>query len=228
MKGKTITLLIFILCLSLTSINAFETDPTKVSVISIHDGKTLGRELVPGILVNVTVLVKNFSNDTMRNVNISQSLPEDLELVLSPFGSVNSEINITEPTDIEMPTGEILRINSGYANRSYFTFNFDSLINGSGIAFVYSINATRDKVFDIDSLQVDYLDHWGDPHTANGNRISLEFFPPEDKTDDDLYYPKFEVGEVDWFLIVGIGVGVVLGVSILSALVYFRKPFSVH
>lgn len=216
------------MCLIFIPATAFETDTDKVSVISIHDGTTLGRELTPGVVVNVTVLIKNFSNDTMRNVNISQSLPEDLDLIQSPFGSVSSEINITEPTEIDLPTGDTLQINSAYANSSYFTFNFDSLINGSGIAFTFSINATRDRVFDIDALQVDYLDHWGDPHTVNGNRISLEFFPPEEKTDDDLYYPKFEVGEVDWILVIGTAVGLVVGISVLSALVYFRKPFSSH
>ncbi len=228
MKGKTITLLVFIIFLALTPTTGFETDPTKVSVISIHDGKTLGRELFPGTIVNVTVLIKNLSNDTMRNVNVSQTLPEEIDLVLSPFGSVSSEINITQPMDMEMPSGETLRINSAYANSSYFTFNFDSLVNGSGIAFTYSINATRDKVFDIDAVQVDYLDHWGDPHTANGNRISLEFFPPEEKADNDKYYPKFEVGEVDWVLVISTAVGLVFGVSVISALVYFKKPFSTH
>ncbi len=206
--------------------SAFKTDPNKVSIISIHDAAALDNQLNPGTWVNITVLIKNLSNDTMRNVNVSQSLPNDLEIVRSPFGNLTDVVNITTPAEMPMADGKMIHINSAFFNKTYYRFNFDSLINGSGISFAISVNATRDKVFDIDPVTVDYLDHWGDPHTVTGNRVSLEFFPIEEKSDDDLYYPKFEVTDVDWTLVISTTLAVIIGASILSALVYFRKPFS--
>lgn len=215
------------LCMSMASTHAFNTDPSKIAVIVIHDA-AFEENLTPGTWVNFTVIVKNLSNDTMRNVNISQSFPRDLHLVVSPFGQVNANatLNITSPATISMPTGGTWNITKGFANSSYYEFSFPSLVNGSSISYTFSLNATFERVFDINPPKVEYLDHWGDPYTVSGNRVSLEFSPPEEKQDIEKYYPEFEVKEPDWELIIGTGLTLVASATVISALVYFRRPLS--
>jgi uncharacterized repeat protein (TIGR01451 family) len=220
---------IIIILLSMTvSASAYKAN-NELIVLSYSDAPLKTEGLNPGDNFTVTVVIKNFLDDPITNVNVSISIPSGMKIIGSPFGLMTEvgEINQTEPFVYHMPTGSELTIQRGYANGSHLEFSFDEMLNGTTKSFSYTANASVVRTYNISPPTITYLDHWGDDQTFNqGNMLSVAII---DFSQEDLlqrFYPSFDVdSEPNWwvlsFLLAGVSV-----IAVVSKVVYRTNPFT--
>ncbi len=217
---------VIIVSMSTPSI-AFAPIEKKVVVTAVSDGYRLGTKLYVGIQTNITIIVKNFSNETMRQVNISQSMPVDLTIVDSSFGNLTTlkEINSTKPFNYTTFSGSQITFGKLFINSTYYNFTINSIFNGTGFSFAYAVNSSLPKSYDISPVQVKYLDHWGDTLSLTSNTLKVAYKQLPASNGNDLYIPKFSEGVIDWntYILVSF---ITAFVAVVSVILYGRKPLS--
>lgn len=227
MKLKYITIVsisVFLILSTVFAPSAYLPDDNKIFVITLHDASDI-THLELGTPVNFTTVLKNYTNDTMQALNISQLLPDNLDLLKSPFGElVDGEFNMTTPKTIDIPTGGQLQILRGYANISYFEFSTTDLINGSMISWNFTVNGTIDNNFQIDHPTFKYFDHWPDLHTISiGNLVSIKYNTPAEPNPYEAHLPHYSTADVDWQTVLLLALAVIV-IAVFTRVLYFRKP----
>jgi len=178
-------------------------------------------------IINITILVKNLTNETYTNVSIIQEIPiAGVEFYEHPYERFTGEN--ASYTDIEIP--DVLNHNSlqlNYLNvtQSNFTLNMDFMQNDSSFAIKYSVNMTSDGDFSFPRTNVTYYDHWGDlNYMESVNYLLITVIKP---TNDTRTYYRVNPGDVEDFELMKIlpwSLGVLV-IAVFSRSLYLKKPF---
>ncbi len=187
-----------------------------------------GERLFPGSLVNLTFVLKNFTNETMRMVNVTHSIPEDMQLYMAPAGVLlnsSSELNVTSSFSYETPTNGSVTLTRAYINSTYYELSFEKLLPSQSFSWMITLNASDALTFEVSSPTVKYLDKWGDEKTfSDANPLSLRYETPDEEDPSEKNYPTFETADANWTLIISVMVLVAV-VAVFSKALYGKKPF---
>lgn len=190
-----------------------------------------------GTLVNITIVIKNLTNETMNNMTVFQKYINDPEeeavkLIKTPFGAYSGEpINYT---DSEIPGLTVTNslndqaIAANYLNitEANITLNLPNLLASGEIGLTFTFNFTDEGIYIFNAADITYYDHWGDKKTLKSfSEVSVNVAIVEDNPIAP-YIPNFETTEINFPLIIGMTLGVVV-IALLSRGLYLKKPFEV-
>ena len=218
------TILLLLLGMSFMKIgSAYEPENTRIITISYTDELNL-EKVVIATIINITVVIKNFTNESLLQLNVTQKMPAKIELISTPLGEyIGSEINLTQEKTYIGPTNEEIQILNGFANSSFYKFALSSLPPHSSLLWQYTINITSIEQFEINSPNINYLDKYGDSkEITNLTPISIRAQQTDSKDLAEQNFPQFELEIVNWFLISILALSVVI-IAILSSYLHKLK-----
>ena len=188
-----------------------------------------------GTFVNITIVIKNLTNETMNNVTIFQKYindpaEESVKLMKTPYGDFSGEpINYTDSEIPGLTVTNSLNNKDIFANylnvtESNITLNLPKLLAGGEIGLTYTFNFTDEGIYIFNAADVTYYDHWGDVKTLKSfNEVSVNV-AKVDENPIAPYIPNFETTETNYLLIIGFTFGVVI-IALVSRGLYLKKPF---
>lgn len=213
--------------LSLDSAHGFEPDPEE-GIIAINLLATERSDIEVGSIIEVYIVIKNFSNFTMNNVMINQSVDDTdgLQITESPIGRFNgTDRGYTEDvTVINHITGNNVTLTSFNVTSSNFTMSMDAIDPKDEFSFKFKINVTEAPLATIDRTSVTYDDKFGDSQGPIESTNDIEIRSVELIINDKIgYFPEIEVDDSDNSLIL-LGSFLLIVVAVLSRSLYKKKP----
>ena len=228
-----ITVLIFIV--STPSLQAYTPDNEIIQLMTFSDVADKDSVNV-GTLVNMTIVMKNLTNDTISNMTIFQTIAKEdnidsISLFKSPYGLYEGEainyssseiadLSITNSlTDLPVP------INYLNVTNYNFTLNIPTLNVGEEIGISFTMNFTEEGLFIFNAADLDYYDHWGDTYSMKSySDISVNVVIPEVDPMRE-FIPEFETTELDYKLVLYITLGTII-IALASRALYLKKPIN--
>ncbi|MCE7733247.1 MAG: hypothetical protein GPJ54_00115 [Candidatus Heimdallarchaeota archaeon] len=212
---------------SADSAHGFEPDPEE-GIIAIHLLATERTDIEVGSIIEVYIVIKNFSNFTMNNVMINQSVDEvrGLQIIESPVGSFNgTDRGYTEDvTVINHITGDNVTLTSFNVTSSNFTMSMDAIASNVELSFKFKINVTESPLATINPTTVIYDDKFGDTQGPIESTNDIEIRSVEIIINDKIgHFPEIEVDDSDNDLIL-LGSILLIVVAVLSRMLYKKKP----
>ncbi len=156
-----------------------------------------------GTEIKVAIVIKNYLNITMNDVQVSLNFTESersekLNFTNCDFGILQNQ-NVTLNETIQSSHDEFFtphNITSGYMDGKYLEFNVTNMINGSRFLFYFNITADESGTHYLPKVKLIYYDNWGDKQTFSSYReIALFFLPLDDPWSKDL--PRWNIGK-EW------------------------------
>ena len=232
-KGLTLLFVIGVLMFTHPS-QAFIPEDNSIEVMTFSDVASEDSVEI-GTLVNITIVIKNLTNETMNNMTVFQKFtnePEEetVKLVKTPYGDFSGEA--TNYTDNEIPGLTVTNslndqaIPANYMNitEANITLNLPELLAGGEIGLTFTFNFTDEGIYIFNTASVTYYDHWGDKKTLRSySEVSVNVAATEEHPIAP-YIPNFETTETNFTLIIGLIIGVVI-IALLSRALYLKKPF---
>jgi hypothetical protein len=197
--------------------------------VLILDQQYFTREAVEGDNITIGIIVKNFFNYTITDVNISLDLTEEvnaLRFTSCDFGSLSKE-NVTLNATIQSSDENEFtstNITYGYMTESYLTFNVSQILNGTQAVFYYNITSDEDRSAQVPYVKMSYYDNWEDfQEIQSQNQLLLNFLTANPTIDPIL--PCWDCGESlpnvwGWIII---GLAPILFGAIISSVLYIRR-----
>ncbi len=197
--------------------------------VLILDQQYLTSEAVEGENITIGIIVKNFFNYTITDVNISLDLTDvvnALRFTSCDFGSLTKE-NVTLNSTIQSSDENEFtstNVTYGYMTESYLTFNVSQILNGTQAIFYYNITSDEDRSAQVPYVKMAYYDNWKDlQEIQSQNRLLLNFLPANPPIDPIL--PCWDCGEslpnvLSWFIL---GLAPILFGAIISSVLYIRR-----
>ena len=197
--------------------------------VLILDQQYLTSEAIEGENITIGIIVKNFLNYTITDVNISLDLTEEvnaLRFTSCDFGSLTKE-NVTLNSTIQSSDENeftATNITYGYMTESFLTFNVSQILNGTQAIFYYNITSDEDRSAQIPYVKMSYFDNWNDlQEIQSQNRLLLNFLPVNPPIDPIL--PCWDCGEAlpnvwGWIIL---GLAPILFGAMISSVLYIRR-----
>jgi len=208
------------------AISAYEPS-NSIKMIAFSDLEA-GETLNPGKLVNVTFVLKNFTNETMNAINVTHILLGDIQVVSAPAGILankSASLNVTSPFTYETPTNGSVQISRAFVNSSYYELSFDRLLPSQSMSWIVTFNSSEIKTYEISPPVIRYPDKWTDVQRFDsGNHIQLKYERPSEADPSQKNYPLFETGQTNWTIIIS-AMLLVAFLAIFSKVLYGKKPF---
>ncbi len=197
--------------------------------VLILDQQYFTREVFEGENITIGIIVKNFFNYTITDVNISLDLTEEinaLRFTSCDFGSLSNENVTLNSTMQSSDENEFTSTNItyGYMTESYLTFNVSQILNGTQAVFYYNITSDEDRSAQVPYVKMSYYDNWKDlQEIQSQNQLLLNFLTINPPIDPIL--PCWDCGESlpdvwGWIII---GLAPILFGAIISSVVYLRR-----
>ncbi|OLS27823.1 MAG: hypothetical protein HeimC2_10180 [Candidatus Heimdallarchaeota archaeon LC_2] len=205
---------------------AFTPDPAE-NIISLGMMASDTEQIIEGTIVEIFILIKNFSNDTLNNVTITQTIQSSLTFIQSPYKMFNgTAMEYNETVSIENQITKT-NISLNYFNiyENNFTMNLDRIDNLEEIRLRYTVNVTEAGTSIIQKTSLEYYDKYGDKQplvTAPSDLILQSIATLECEKCD--YFESVDLAEINWGLIFGIAFVIILA-GLLSRSLYKKKPF---
>jgi hypothetical protein len=234
-KGLTILFVIGVLLFSQPS-QAFIPEENTIRIMTFSDAAAEGSVEI-GTFVNITIVIKNLTNETMNNVTIFQKYINDpaeeaIKLMKTPYGDYFGEpINYTESeipglTVTNSLTNQAIFANYLNVTESNITLNIPEILAGDEIGLTYTFNFTDEGIYIFNAADITYYDHWGDEKNLKSfNEVSVNV-AAADENSIAPYIPSFETTEINFMLIFGLTFGVVI-IALVSRGLYLKKPFEI-
>ena len=197
--------------------------------VLIIDQQYLTREAIEKENITIGIIVKNFLNYTITDVNISLDLTEEvnaLRFTSCEFGSLTNG-NVTLNSTIQSSDENeftATNITYGYMTESYLTFNVSQILNGTQAIYYYNITSDEDRSAQVPYVKMSYYDNWKDlQEIQSQNRLLLNFLPANPPIDPIL--PCWECGDSlpnvwGWVIL---GLAPILFGAIISSVLYIRR-----
>ncbi|MCG3224773.1 MAG: hypothetical protein H7647_09925 [Candidatus Heimdallarchaeota archaeon] len=197
--------------------------------VLILDQQYLTREAIEGENITIGIIVKNFFNYTITDVNISLDLTDEvnaLRFTSCDFGSLTNK-NVTLNSTMQSSDENeftATNITYGYMTESYLTFNVSQILNGTQVIFYYNITSDEDRSAQIPYVKMSYYDNWKDFQEIQSlNRLLLNFLPLNPPIDPVL--PCWDCGVSlpnvwGWIIL---GLAPILFGAIISSVLYIRR-----
>ena len=197
--------------------------------VLILDQQYFTREAFEGENITIGIIVKNFFNYTITDVNISLDLTEEinaLRFTSCDFGSLSNENVTLNSTMQSSDENEFTSTNItyGYMTESYLTFNVSEILNGTQAVFYFNITSDEDRSAQVPYVKMSYYDNWKDlQEIQSQNQLLLNFLTVNPPIDPIL--PCWDCGESlpdvwGWIII---GLAPILFGAIISSAVYLRR-----
>lgn len=218
-------ILVFVLPATVDNGIAYIPDPEEkiisMGMMSSHSG-----DIFEGTIVEIFVLIKNFSNETLNNVTITQTIQSSLTFIETPYKDFNgTDMEYTENVSIRnLISNSNISLNYFKISKSNFSLNMDKIDNGEEIRIRFSVNVTEATSSNIVPTSLVYFDKYGDLQPAispEGNLFLNGVEKPECEKCD--YFENVEVDDMDWVFILSIAVAILLA-GLLSRSLYNKKP----
>ncbi|MBY9000942.1 MAG: hypothetical protein KGD64_08520 [Candidatus Heimdallarchaeota archaeon] len=197
--------------------------------VLILDQQYMIREAVEGENITIGIMVKNFLNYTITDINISLDLTEEnnaLRFTSCDFG-ILSDDNVTLNSTIQSSSENEFtasNITYGYMTESYLTFNVSQILNGTQAIFYYNITSDEDRSAQVPFVKMSYYDNWVDLNEMQSqNQLLLNFLPINPPIDPIL--PCFDCGEPlsniwGWIIL---GIIPILIAAFIPIVLYIRR-----
>ncbi|MCK5410111.1 MAG: hypothetical protein KAJ30_07585 [Candidatus Heimdallarchaeota archaeon] len=197
--------------------------------VLILDQQYLTREAIEGENITIGIIVKNFLNYTITDVNISLDLTEEvnaLRFTSCDFGSLSKE-NVTLNSTMQSSDDSDFtstNITYGYMTESYLTFNVSQILNGTQAIFYYNITSDEDRSAQVPYVKMSYYDNWKDLQEIQSlGQLLLNFLPTNPPIDPIL--PCWDCGESlpnfwGWIIV---GLAPILFGAIITSVLYIRR-----
>ncbi len=197
--------------------------------VLILDQQYFTREAVEGENITIGIIVKNFFNYTITDVNISLDLTEEvnaLRFTSCDFGSLSKENVTLNSTMQSSDENEFTSTNItyGYMTESHLTFNVSQILNGTQAIFYYNVTSDEDRSAQVPYVRMSYYDNWEDLQEIQSQNLLLLNFLPANPLKDPVL-PCWECGESlpnvwGWIII---GLAPILFGAIISSVLYIRR-----
>ena len=195
----------------------------------IIDQQYLTREAIEGENITIGIIVKNFYNYTITDVNISLDLTEEnnaLRFTSCDFGTLTKENVTLNSTMLSSDENEFTATNItyGYMTESYLTFNVSQILNGTQAVFYYNVTSDEDRPSQVPFVKMSYYDNWEDFQEIQSTvQLLLNFLPANPPIDPIL--PCWECGESlpnvwGWIIL---GLLPILFGAIIASVLYIRR-----
>jgi len=196
-----------------------------IVVTTVRDSEN---NLEVGTIVEISVIVKNFFNNSISNITLTQVLPSDVTLIESPFGTFSEARNYTLEGDnlSVFDAASNLNISLNYLNvtSSNFTLNLGKLAAFGKFSFSYKLNmSSADDIVTLDPIAMTYFDHWGDVQTFSGGNPLTFNVREKDVNELKRFFPEIEVDDNDRTLIFVLILGLTL-IALASRLLHLKRP----
>lgn len=190
------------------------------------------RDVNVGTEVDLTVIITNFTNETISNITVFFPIPSGMVFLRTPFEDFNGEdVNYTRIKDnpVMLDLSSNLNIPLNYLNvtASNFTLNFDNIEKFNSLSFGLRVNITSDDrtILGISSdlITMEYYDHFGDPLTVKvANNVD---FNVATLTTNELvgYFPELTIDDINYFIFLWIGLGITAA-AIIGRMLYRKRP----
>lgn len=197
--------------------------------VLILDQQYFTREAVEGENITIGIIVKNFFNYTITDVNISLDLTEEvnaLRFTSCDFGSLSKENVTLNSTMQSSDENEFTSTNItyGYMTESHLTFNVSQILNGTQAIFYYNVTSDEDRSAQVPYVRMSYYDNWEDLQEIQSQNLLLLNFLPANPLKDPVL-PCWDCGESlpnvwGWIII---GLAPILFGAIISSVLYIRR-----
>lgn len=182
--------------------------------------------------LEVAIIIKNFFNYTVTDVQVSLNLTDSKELsfVSCEFGELNGTETITLNTTIETTDKydfTPVNVTYGLLTKKYLEFNISSIAEGAKVLFRYNITSSADGDYIIPRAEMVYHDNWGDEHTiSSANQIQVHFNPAEEEKDP--YLPNWDgkrqvSNTVGWIIFIAVPFGAAFIASFVGMIRFGQK-----
>ncbi|MHA1344800.1 MAG: hypothetical protein ACTSVO_06840 [Candidatus Heimdallarchaeaceae archaeon] len=195
----------------------------------IIDQQYFTREAIEGENITIGIIVKNFYNYTITDVNISLDLTEEnnaLRFTSCDFGTLTKENVTLNSTMLSSDENEFTATNItyGYMTENYLTFNVSQILNGTQAVFYYSVTSDEDRSSQVPFVKMSYYDNWKDFQEIQSTvQLLLNFLTANPPIDPVL--PCWECGESlpnvwGWIIL---GLLPILFGAIIASVLYIRR-----
>ena len=197
--------------------------------VLVLDQQYLVSEAVEGENITIGIVVKNFLNYTITDVNISLDLSEEnnaLRFTSCVFGELVDE-SVTLNSTIQSSSEKeftATNITYGYLTDSYLTFNVSQILIGTQAIFYYNVTSDEDRSAQVPFVKMSYYDNWTDfSEIQSQNQLLLNFLSSIPIINPIL--PCFDCGEAlpniwGWIIL---GIVPILIAAIIPIVLYIRR-----
>ncbi len=218
-------ILVFVLPATVDNGIAFIPDPEEKAIsMGMMASKT--EDIVIGSTVEIFLLIKNFSNETLNNVTITQTIPDSLMFIDTPYKAFNgTEMEYTENVSIENQiTRANISLNYFKISETNFSMNLDKIFNEQEMRIRFTVNVTDATTITILSPSLVYYDKYGDQQPTVTVPSNM-FLQSVEKLECEKcpYFENIEVDDMDWNFISLIALTILL-VGIFSRSLYMKRP----
>jgi uncharacterized repeat protein (TIGR01451 family) len=179
-----------------------------------------------GSNVTFDIVVKNLTNNSISNLTITQTIPQNLDLIEvmgQDISDVPGNFNDLSAVSSIGPTNLAVR----YLNitASNFTTNLDiTMASGDSIGLRFVMQANQVASPSFSAATVSYYDHWGDRYNAVRQETQINLDIDTSTTPPYLsFIPDFDTTDTDYTLIIGLTLGTAL-IALLGRVLYLKKP----
>ena len=179
---------------------------------------------------NMTILIQNFGNHTMKNISITLKInTKYFRIVSTPFGDIPNEKRMTliasNAASIPGTTlnSDTLLLYSYLSNSTYFNATFNQLEVNNTLEFWYTIKAFKGASVTYPAATITWYDNYGDKQKIRTNTIKMRYKgnPPPNPLEGYLVAPNLEI--VDDYKIFWLPALLALIVGLFSQYLYKIK-----
>ncbi|MHA1686324.1 MAG: hypothetical protein ACTSYD_07910 [Candidatus Heimdallarchaeaceae archaeon] len=198
----------------------------------VFDQIPLQGEVVQNSTLEVAIIIKNYLNYTITNIQISLNLTEARELYISSceFGVLQGQENVTLNSTIQTSSEygfTSVNVTYGLMTKRYLSFNISAIPEGTKMVFKYNVTSPEDGNYIIPRAKMVYYDNWGDEQTiSSATQLQIHFKPATEEKDP--YLPDWE-GKIEltnataWIIYIAVPLVAVILASTLASIRLGKK-----
>jgi uncharacterized repeat protein (TIGR01451 family) len=180
-----------------------------------------------GTFADITVTIKNLTNDTISNVTLFQAIPAGIDFISSdsmPDAPYSEDVSYEDISVINQITKQNRVVNWLNVTARNFTMNFDQMPVQDAFSFQFTINSSIVSAsLVIVGARVTYYDFWGDRQQAISDN-TLTYQVTEVPTNEKAkFFPDVTVDEIDYWKVAYVIV-ISLFVALISRMLYKKRP----
>lgn len=193
----------------------------------VFDQIPLQEEVIQNSTLEVAIIVKNYFNYTITDIQISLNLTNARELYIASceFGSLQGQENVTLNSTIQTSNEygfTSVNVTYGFMTERYLSFNISAIPENTKIVFKYNVTSPENGNYIIPKAKMIYYDNWGDEQTiSSATQLQINFRPATEEKDP--YLPDWE-GKIEltnttaWFIYIAVPLVAVVLASLLASI----------
>ncbi|MHA2169388.1 MAG: hypothetical protein ACXAB7_05790 [Candidatus Kariarchaeaceae archaeon] len=217
---------IFILFSIMSASSTWAFVPVNESVF-VNTLSSVQTDIPIGTFADITVTIKNLTNDTISNVTLFQAIPAGIDFISSdsmPDAPYSEDVSYEDISVINQITKQNRVVNWLNVTARNFTMNFDQMPVQDAFSFQFTINSSIVSAsLVIVGARVTYYDFWGDRQQAISDN-TLTYQVTEVPTNEKAkFFPDVTVDEIDYWKVAYVIV-ISLFVALISRMLYKKRP----